>query len=188
MGLSSQNYRTPNWVPKTCVNRRRLHPTLVSWLLDTDSLTHRFQKIEPCDFRVKVLDQWWSQATVDEALALGLPPRQACIARHVVLQVGDLSCVFARTILPAKTLGGGAKQLSQLGAMPLGGVLFADKRIQRRPLEIGCLTAQHKLYDLSREQLTDCPEQLWARRSVFSVQQKPLLVHEVFLPDITKIA
>jgi chorismate--pyruvate lyase len=46
------------------------------------------------------------------------------------------------------------------------------------------LHAQHPLYQRAAAELTDAPASLWARRSLFDLHGSPLLVTEVFLPEI----
>lgn len=187
MSLPYRNSRIPSWRPKRQLVRHRMNTTLASWLLDTDSLTHRFKALGPERFQVRMVSQSWVTPAPDEARSLSLSPREACVARHVVLMMDELNCVFARTIIPAKTLSGRTKKLTKLGTTPLGGVLFSDKRIRRHPIEIACVTPQYELYQLARHSTSPCPDALWARRSVFSVQNHPLLVHEVFLPELLNI-
>ena len=44
----------------------------------------------------------------------------------------------------------------------------------------------HPLYVLTADALGYGPEQIWARRSIFNLQKNPLLVSEVFLPDLPR--
>lgn len=142
-----------------------------SWLLDSGSLTQRLVKRSQGNFRVEVVRQGWMRPTRSEANALGIDQRQCALVREVQLIGNDVPWVFARSIIPAQTLTGRERQLRMLGNRSLGSLLFTDPTMRRNPIEI------------SRLQLQDKTE-IWARRSVFFLSNKPLLVTEAFLPEL----
>lgn len=145
-----------------------------SWLSDSGSLTKRLVKLSHGHLRVRVVRQVWAQPTASEAKALKMKPRQYALIREVELIGQSQVWVYARSIIPAATLTGRQRQLKQLGSRSLGSMLFADPSMTRTPLQISQLT-------LSQGQ------QAWARRSIFSLANKPLLVCEVFLPELQQV-
>jgi chorismate--pyruvate lyase len=110
--------------------------------------------------------------------------RQLVLVRDVVLLCNDVPWVFARTLIPAKTLQGPARHLMQLGERPLGAVLFSDPKVTRGATQIARLHPGHTLFDSACKQLKQAPELLWGRRTLFYVGRRPLLVNELFLPSL----
>jgi chorismate--pyruvate lyase len=176
----------PVWRPENQWLRSSLTDTLRSWLMDTGSLTRRIkQHCQGC-FRVHVLDQGWGYPCLDERLVLSIPARQRVIIRQVLLVCDGKPWVFARTIIPVSTLQGPQRRLQFLGDRPLGAYLFSDPSMRRGSVELACITNQHTLYMPAASGIKIKPEKIWGRRSVFHVNNKPLLVCEMFLPDLLK--
>jgi chorismate--pyruvate lyase len=123
---------------------------------------------------VELLQQDWSFPCRSEAKLLGIKHRQVALIREVKLLGKNRTYVFARTVIPAQTLTGKQKQLAMLGNRSLGTMLFTDPSMQRG------------MFQISRIKL-DSGELVWARRSIFYLSGKPLLVCEVFLPILTQI-
>ncbi|MFQ5469136.1 MAG: chorismate--pyruvate lyase family protein [Gammaproteobacteria bacterium] len=157
---------------------------LIPWLFDEGSLTRRLQTRCIGPFSVILLHQQWGMPMHNERLVLGMAERTTGLIRHVMLKCGNTPCVFARTVVPARTLQGRQRRLSQLGERPLGAMLFADKRVTRGGLQIAMLDKKHGLFKIATETLARTPREIWGRRSVFYFGEKPLLVNEIFLPGI----
>ena len=145
-----------------------------SWLMDPGSLTQRLIQRSRGQFRVEVLRQQWAVPTASERQALGMRCREKALIREVQLIGKDQPWVYARSVLPATTLTGRQRLLAQIGTRPLGQMLFRDPSMRRSPLQISPL-------HLSTGQTA------WARRSVFRLANKPLLVCEVFLPALLEV-
>ena len=142
------------------------------WLLDASSLTQRLRERCPDQLRVELLDQTWGRPLPSECRALRLRRGEWALVRQVRLVCGDEPWVYARTVIPTRTLSR-RPALGRLGERPLGAVLFADRAVSRDGLEIARIRPGERLAD---DELT-----LWGRRSVFRVDDRPLLVTEVFL-------
>jgi len=153
-----------------------------SWLTDRASLTARLEAACGDRFRVELQRQYWGRPTLDEARVLGLHPERFALLREVCLYCGEVPWVFARTVIPRRSLSGRLKALGRLGTRPLGAVLFADPRMRRGPLEIAAIRPGTPLFERATARLDDAPPQIWGRRSVFRLAGKPLLVSEIFLP------
>jgi chorismate lyase len=150
-----------------------LDPKITSWLLDSNSLTQRIIKFcgkNKSQFQVKVLKQGTALPTVSEATKLNMKTRQWAYIREVLLFCGETPVVYAKTIIPLSTLTGKQRQLAFLGNRPLGAYLFSQHNLHRDPIEIS--------------QVSHNQQQLWARRSAFYLDNKPLLVYEVFLSEL----
>ncbi|PSU32932.1 chorismate lyase [Photobacterium lutimaris] len=138
------------------------------WLLELDSLSRRFER--HCRvFTVSLEEQGQitrERLTNDERALIG---DVDCLLRKVVLKGDGVPWVFARTLIPLTTLTGQEQDLAQLGEMPLGFRVFTDRSARRDALEIANVGTEHK--------------PVWARRSRLWLNDKPLLVAELFLQD-----
>ncbi len=154
------------------------------WLGEPGSLTRRLRRRCGERFRVRVLYEGWGRPWADEALRLQIPMRRRVWVREVVLGERDRPWVHARSIIPARALRGPLRRLRHLGARPLGSVLFGRYPLRRGPIEVARLAPDDALYRLTVARVETADETLWARRSVFRVAGRGLLVTEVFLPAL----
>ncbi len=189
--LMSEIKREPVWVAASSRVRSRLPSALRPWLFDTSSLTKRLQRCCRENFHVRLLQQGWQRPMVNERRVVGIHDSEYALVRHVHLMCGKRLWVFARTVIPLRTLKGAQRQLAHLGEKPLGALLFADKTVRRGPVEIARITPDHALFwtaigesGVSGRQQTE----IWGRRSLFYFGTKPLLVSEIFLPAHLKQA
>ena len=168
--------------------RRYLHQppprVLQEWLLDTGSLTQRLLQSCQGKFRVDVVSLKWQRPMRNEARRLGLRLHQRALIREVRLLCNEQPWVFARTVIPFRTLKGALRYLVRLGTRPLGAVLFADPHMQREELELACINRNMSLFESAMPNGTANTSCIWGRRSVFYLENKPLLVSEIFLPGL----
>lgn len=151
------------------------------WLTDRGSLTRRLQQACPA-FRVSRLKQSLGRPNLDECKPLALVPGRLAMLREVLLLDCDTPLVYAHSVIPLSGLAGPWAGLAGLGNRPLGAALFTNPRIQRQALEFQHLDRRHTLYRSAALHLANPPRTLWARRSLFALQNQPILVTEVFLP------
>ncbi|MDG0972508.1 MAG: chorismate lyase [Porticoccaceae bacterium] len=148
------------------------------WLADTGSLTSRLIDVSAGDFRVQIISQGLQLPRLSEITALSLAPRRLALIREVVLYGKGQPWVYARSVIPLATLTGRLKKLRHLDNRPLGALLFNDVTMRRDPVEIACISSDNAQFpQVLREENTP----VWGRRSVFRIDQKPLLVSEIFL-------
>ncbi len=165
---------------------RLLHaPTrYAAWLRDPNSLTQRVQAACSGHFRVALLRQRWQRPLRSEARVLGLRPGVRALVREVFLMCDDTPWVYACTVIPRATLTGTQRRLARLHTRPLGAVLFADPTMRRGQAQVARLVPGDCLYAQAVAALPQPPAEIWARRSLFFLRDKPLLVTEAFLPAI----
>jgi chorismate--pyruvate lyase len=157
------------------------------WLNDHGSLTRRIE--ERCrDVRVQLLSQHRARVNRDEGVIWPHGLRRMAWVREVYLVCRRTPVVFAHSVIDPKALNGAWRRLGRLGNRPLGAALFADPRIQRFPLRQRKLNRNHPLYRRACAALRTRPAHLWARRSLFTLRGMPILVTEVFLPGILRLA
>ena len=165
--------------------RPKPSPQLQRWLLQANSLTRCLRSLHGTSFRVELLDLSWRTASGEEARVLGLPRRERLLVREVLLLGAGQPLVFARSLLPVRTLRGRHQQLARLGSRPLGELLFTDKRICRGNRETAQLIPTTELYRQAAASAILGELPLWARRTPFHLDSGPIVVIECFLPAIT---
>jgi chorismate lyase len=148
-------------------------------LLDSGSLTAKLIKLSGGEFHVQVLQQVYARPQRSEALVLGIDFHRLCLIREVILQGHNQPWVFARSVLPLSSLTGSLYHLRKQGTRPLGAFLFSQPHLKRSPIALSLISRHHAYLPDALVGNTS----VWGRRSVFSIDAKPLLVSEVFLPD-----
>lgn len=176
----SSSHISQRWYRRRQLLSKNLSAELRSWLFDVSSLTARLIRHGGGDFHVEVLSQQIGRTTADEAKVLHMGSGQYALIRQVRLFCGNRAVVYARTVIPLSTLKGAERRYANVGNRPLGGMLFADRSMQREEIMVTRLTGESPLYEKTGAQ----GEVLWGRRSLFRVGGKPLLVSEYYLPGL----
>jgi chorismate--pyruvate lyase len=182
--------REPVW-QSLSHKHQNLPSTLKQWLLDPSSLTKKLINYSAGQLRVEVIDQRIKRARFSEYKALNLDHHQYVVVREVILYGQEIALVYARTIMPLATLKGPLRRLYYLGNRPLGGALFADPSMRRGKLEVAPIGKNHlpKIINSLAQNLGSAYAHnanypCWGRRSLFFIKNKPLLVCEIFLPNL----
>ncbi len=177
----------PNWGEWRLQRVATVPENVADWLRDEGSLTRRV--IQACgagQFRVHLLHQAWGSPLYSESKVLRLRRGEVTLIREVELLCDGHPWVFARTLIPATSLRGSARRLTQLGEKPLGAVLFADSSVQRGITQIARLQPRHPLFASATANLERQPQTLWGRRTLFYISGRPILVNEIFLPELAQ--
>lgn len=161
---------------------RRCPPEVRDWIGTHDSLTRRLRQKLGSGFTVRLLGQRWGLPGLGEAAHLGIPATQRVLIREVLLLGHGQPLIAARSILPASVLRYTRRSLLDLGARPLGDVLFAHGQLGRTDLVYASVSATCWRVPV-QEQLV-MAERVWARRSRYTLAGRPLLVAEFFLPPL----
>jgi chorismate--pyruvate lyase len=154
---------------------------LLDWLLDPCSLTARFKQHSQ-DFRIEVLGQQiqaCGSAEANDDIKAG----EQVLVREVIIYCDEKPQVFARSLLPLKSLTGEEKKLAHLGNQSLGQVLFNNPELTRKNIEISSFDGQGPLSELLTSLSLPSHKKMWGRRSTFMAHNKPLMVAEIFLPE-----
>ncbi len=166
------------WQPPETVLHFNQNP-YKNWLIDASSLTKKLQEASSGDFSVNRLCQYIGKPKIEESACLALPAEQYALIREVALLCKGEPWVYARSILPLKSLTGPLRFLHKLKDDSLGAHLFKHPSLIRYGLEI----TQTSLTCFLESEINALPSSsLSARRSVFSIHKKEILVAEVFLP------
>jgi chorismate lyase len=163
---------------------------LLDWLAEPGLLTARVREHCGEDMRFRMLGPL-RPASLTANLQGRLAVNDAdCLVREIEFCRGSVRLIFAQTILPASTVAA-FPWLRALGEAPLGEALRrADVPLARDPLEYRALDRGHVLARAARGSKTtgakddDDAGVLWARRAVYRLAGLPILVQEVFLPEL----
>lgn len=153
-----------------------------SWIDEKGSLTARLSAVSGSKVGVSLLRQGWYQPFPTEAFALDLPLQRRVWLREVMLHAQNKPLVLARTVVPAGMLRGVGHGLARLGDRPLGELLFAYRRLDRRSLEQTRVDASNWQPAMTQAHGLDTP--VWGRRSLYETMGLKLLVCEFFFPAL----
>lgn len=156
---------------------------VLPWLRDAASLTRRLQRGGCGPFRVEVRAQAWQRPQTNESALLRLRRGERTLVREVSLYTGETMRVYARTVMPARTIRRRGR-LARVGQRSLGATLFSDRSLRRGERQVARIDASHSLFSAAVAALPAAPGAIWGRRSTFLVRGAPLLVTEFFLPTI----
>lgn len=157
-----------------------------SWLSDTGSLTQKIERAIGQKLEVVVLLDCRQNLNSDESRYFQFKIKR-CRIREVLLCTQGIPLVMARSIIPSASSNGSNHEVLRLGKKPLGAVLFAKTRMRskKKPLrEIARLDKQNILWKKCFQRYQKLPAVSWARRTLYQLKGRPLLVSEVFLPAL----
>lgn len=136
-------------------------------LRDEASLTARLKKLSADKLTVEVIAENWVLLQ-NAGLRHQFGPvmdNHRFWSRHVVLRGAGKPWVLAHTLLPEHAAFSPLAAVMELQEAPLGEFLFQHDELRRMNLE-----------------LAKSSDNLWGRRSLFSLYNKPIMVAEFFLP------
>ena len=156
---------------------------LSSFLFQKGSLTRFIQQRCKGSFHIDLITESWCYPMPDEIRLLSLRNHEITFIRESWLKCGNQTLVYARTVIPRKTLKGKSLKLTRLGTKPLGKILFNDNTTYRTNMRYAKIPVHCELHKEATKE-SDITSELWGRQSLFYIKNKPLLVIEVFLPAI----
>jgi chorismate--pyruvate lyase len=169
----SNNLTEQNWLNLAPMPHSLIGQPWRQWLLHKGSLTQRLKELNREGFCVQLIHTGIARASLSEARTLGIPTRSSVYVREVNLCIHEKVVVMARTVIPHSTLTGAERQLLALNNKPLGEFLFSHKNMSRNSIQIKRGRVDQNL--------------IWGRRSIFKLNNKPLLVSEYFLPSLLEV-
>ncbi len=105
------------------------------------------------------------------------------VVREVCLKSADQPLLVARTVFTSRRLEA-HPTIVRLGNHALGSLLFADGPPRYSVREYVRIREGAPLWPLVRQCHATCPGPYWARRTLFELFDAPLLVTEIFLPEL----
>ena len=158
------------------------------WLLEPGSLTARLQA-HSRHFEVRLLRQSHGVCRPDQARMIGLARAGRVREREVLLYCDGEPVVYAHTVT-ALSSAADWPFFHRLGQRSLGTALFSDPLIARGCLQHARLHARHALARRAAAAAPACRSErvLHARRCLYRRHRGLLLVTELFLPTLARLA
>ena len=151
------------------------------WLFDSNSLTAKLEALTP-DFYVEVQQQ--VMIAPSPLLSGYFNNEKQIYLREVLLYSKGVPVIFAQTDIPYSTLTQDEALLAHVGDHSLGKILFNNASMRRGRIEATCFEPQSKIHQYCEQLNQPIDKPIWARRSLFYLNNKPLLVTELFLPAL----
>ncbi|NQV71435.1 MAG: chorismate lyase [Pseudohongiella sp.] len=139
------------------------------WLFDPGSLTQLLIRKSDNRFKVELVAEEWIEIERADLRSQFGPVSQThrFWSRKVILMGNNRPWVMAHTLVPEHSLFSPLKQVLELNTKPLGEYLFSHPDLIRTGMDI-----------------TSYGVNCWARRSLFFLFCKPVMVAEFFLPAL----
>ena len=156
------------------------------WLSDTGSLTQKIEKAIGQKLEVQVLRDCPQSLNSDESRYFRFKTRR-CRVREVLLCANNIPLVMAHSVIPTLSSCGSNHAVLRLGKKPLGAVLFAKTRMHSKakpPRDIARLDKGSALWKQCSKNYSGLSSPLWARRTLYQLKGRPILVNEIFLPAL----
>ena len=179
--------RPPRWTSFEGV-ASQVPPALRTWLTEPGLLTARIRDLCGEHMRFRMLGPLHGASLSAELAARLGGADSRGLLREIEFRCRDERVLYARTVLPDSTVRV-HPWLAELGDSPIGESLRrAGGLLEREPIEYAALPPDHELALAAREVSTDpTNEPTWARRAVYRLDGRPILVQEVFLPALLRV-
>lgn len=169
-----------DWQPLTQVS---IPEPALDWIGYELSMSARLKECCDHSLEIQLIRHEWGYASGQDSLYLNIPERSPVICREVILRCFQEPWMYARTVLPKNLVDAVGDELLELGARPIGEVLFADPDMTRSDFEVANLRAGVAEYDRAKQYSGCSYPSLWARRSIFDLpHQGQCAITEVFFP------
>ncbi len=143
-------------------------PNAKAWLLEQGSLSLRLS--ENCQqLTVELLNNQWVESSFLDKSETDLLAKESCLLRKVILQGDGKPWIVGRTLIPKSSVQDQSHDLEHQGEIPLGVTVFSADNVKRDALQVGWVETSDGM--------------LLARRSRLWMNNKPMLVAELFLSD-----
>ncbi len=139
-----------------------------AWLTEQGSLSRRLEQHCRALSVSRMQQQMIAYGDLSESERNKLP-QESCLQREVILCGDDQEWVLGRTLIPESARKNRQHDFSNQGDIPLGNTIFSTDNVRRDALEFGYVDV--------------AGSHLLARRSRLWMDEKPMLVAELFLPD-----
>ncbi len=180
--IKARPHESIQWQPAERLGQLPIDAHLRPWLIAKGLLTLRLKAASNGRFALRLVDLW--TGVLDSAQKSALRSvDNAGLFRDVAMYCADQVWVFAQTVIPDTTLTA-HPWLAELGDASLGETLNDLSGLERSPYEYAWLPTEHPLTARALRDAQLKPAGLWARRSLISLRNAPMLVQELFLPAI----
>ncbi len=173
------------WVSEQQLYTIPCPPKYQSWLTHRSGLSQAFK--QQCQqFNIDVVSQQFDTPSQYECFRLNIPYTDQALVRCSMLCGDQSAWCYARTIIPSATYQHYQEEFEALGNQPIGEQFIYRQNFTRGPLQIASLS---KKMDENCSQefipiLSTYQDPLWARNFKINLTHGPLLITEVFLPEV----
>ena len=172
-----------NWQNKEIIRIKIKNKHLSKFLFEDGSLSRLIQDKFEGTFHIDLINESWITPMPYEKKVLSLRDNEISFIRESYLNCNNKKLVYARTVIPRQTLKKKNQNLTRLGQKPLGEILFSSDKIIRSNINYARIPLSSELHSRAKGNY-NISSSLYSRQSIFYIKNKPLLVFEVFLPDI----
>ncbi len=173
----------PDWKTNHPGTHRHIPDQAASWIYEPESITRRLRCLYNNQVNVELLFHHHSMPFLSENKLLNQSSQHYSLIREVMLKSNNTPLILARTVIPINTLHGAQRILSRLGNKPLGEVIFSYPKLQRLEMQVCKIEASHWLPEITNRIVLH--QAIWARRTIYAIKNRQLLVSEFFLPEIS---
>ncbi len=175
--------KEPDWKTNHPGTHRLIPEQAASWIYEPESITRRLRCLYNNQVDVEILFHHHSLPFLSENQLLRQSNKQYSLIREVMLRSNGSPLILARTVIPKRTLHGAQRILSRLGNKPLGEVIFSYPKLQRLEMQVCKIEPSQWCPEIKNR--IDLNHPIWARRTIYAIKNRQLLVSEFFLPEIT---
>lgn len=173
------------WHHQEKFRQSHLSHVLRHWLLERGSMTKKIK--HACQqVKIQVIASRVCLPSYAETAYLGVKPRSTALIREIFMICDGEPWLYGRTVIPWTSLNGVTKRIKTLGETPIGHLLFSRVNRQRTSFDFAQLSPKHTLCQTAVQGLNIQPEDLWARRCIFTINGNNLSLTEVFLPPMVE--
>ncbi|MDO8954386.1 MAG: chorismate lyase [Gammaproteobacteria bacterium] len=173
------------WQPSNNTIKQAMPANLKDWLIEADAITPMLQKAFS-DWHLALVSQKWQTLLADELEPLQTDNTKAWI-REIFHEGLGKKHIYAKLSVPEQTFYRYQAQLEGLGGQPIGAALFFNNPdVIRSDFSYRLISKEDANYGAACQAVTNEPL-LWARRSVFSWLGSPILLTEIFSPNLPKL-
>ena len=153
-----------SWISFEKMDGLLVNKNIKSWLVEKGPITKRIKSEE--SFQLNLLKDEISYVEDVEKEFLDVISNNIKV-REVMLMGNNIPRVYAKSLIPIRTIDEGFSKLGKLGTKPLGDILF-EKEIFKKT-------------DMVYAQFQNKDSIFWGRKTKYLVKNMPLSVMEVFL-------
>ena len=158
-----------SWITSKEFHNESIDTHVKSWLTETGPITNRIKSNGT--FKLELIKDEVGTVNRIDANFLGEDLGEIKI-REVLLLSNNKPKVFARSLIPNRTIEKGLSELGELGSKPLGDILFEKEIFKKIETVFAQFSESGNLY--------------WGRKSKYLVKVYPLSVMEIFLLPINE--
>lgn len=147
------------------------------WFRGNQSLTKQLMAYSEGEFELKLINEYQGKPFMHEARALGLDLHRGCRIREVMLHCLGQETVFARSIISDQAIRASKHQLTKLGTIPLGHLLFKQANVNLETRQVAKIGYGDMGSDSEKRPT-------FARRTLYQLNSENILVTEFFLQAV----